>query len=145
METINYEKILVTTDGSDYSYKAGEHAIYLARITGARLYILNVVNVDMAFHSGIHYAEGVSELEKTGNEATGKIRELCRNAGIHCEEIITKGSPADVIVDIGEKMDVDCIVMGSIGTSAIERILIGSVSEKVLRHAKCPVLLVRSR
>ena len=87
METICYKKILVTTDGSDYSYKAGEHAVYIAKATGAQLYILNVVDADMAFHSGIHYAEGMSELEKAGNEATGKISELSRNAGVSREEL----------------------------------------------------------
>src|SRR5512137_1364292 len=137
MGEISYKKILVPTDGSDYSFKAGEHAVYLAQLTGARLYVLYVVDTDMAFHSGIHYAEDVSGLEKSGPDATGKIKSMCQRAGIPCEEIITRGKPADAIVDTAEKTGASLIVLGSLGMSAIERVLIGSVSDKVMRHAKC--------
>lgn len=145
MREINYSKILVPTDGSNYSYKAGEHAVYLAQKTGAQIFILNVVNVDMAFRSGIHYAEDVCGLEKAGNEATARIKVLCDQAGLPCEEIIAKGKPAEVIISTAEQYGIDCIVIGSLGMSAIERVLIGSVSEHVMRHAGCPVLMVRER
>jgi nucleotide-binding universal stress UspA family protein len=68
-----------------------------------------------------------------------------RAAGVPCEEMIVKGKPAEAIVDTAEKAGVDLIVIGSLGMSAIERALIGSVSDKVMRHAKCPVLLVRGQ
>jgi nucleotide-binding universal stress UspA family protein len=143
MVEISYKEIMVPTDGSDYSLKAGEHAVYLAKITGAKLYILNVVDTDLAFHSGIHYSEELCDMQKSGNEATGKIKQLCDRSGVPAEEIIAKGRPADTIVFIAQKVGADCIVIGSLGMSAIERVLIGSVSEKVVRHAKCPVLVVR--
>ncbi|MCD1294194.1 universal stress protein [Methanocella sp. CWC-04] len=145
MQDIKYSKILVPTDGSDYSYFAGEHAVYLAKELGSKVYILNVVNTDMAFRTGIHYSEGLQALERSGNEATSKIRDICRENNVECEEIIMKGAPADTIIKVAEQLCVNCIVIGSIGMSAIERVLIGSVSEKVLRHAKCPVMLVRKR
>jgi nucleotide-binding universal stress UspA family protein len=143
MGEISYTKILVPTDGSDYSYTAGEHAVYLAKVTGARLYILNVVDVDLAFRSGIHYSEDVCGMEKTGYNATEKIKQLCDQAGVPAEEMIVRGKPADAILDVANKVSADLIVIGSIGMSAIERVLLGSVSDKVARHAKCPVLLVR--
>jgi nucleotide-binding universal stress UspA family protein len=143
MVEISYKEILVPTDGSDYSFKAGEHAVYLAKALGAKIYILNVVDTDLAFHSGIHYSEELCEMQKSGNEATGKLKQLCDRSGIPAEEIIAKGKPADVIVFMAEKTGADCIVIGSLGMSAIERVLIGSVSDKVVRHAKCPVLVVR--
>ncbi|CAJ35313.1 universal stress protein [Methanocella arvoryzae] len=145
MEELKYTKLLVPTDGSDYSCKAAEHAAYLARSLGAKIYILNVVNVDLAFRSGIHYAEGMTELRQAGNEATGRIRQICEKYGVECEEFILKGQPADTIVRVSREICASCIVIGSIGTSAIERVLIGSTSEKVMRHAPCPVLLVRHR
>lgn len=46
-----YSKILVPTDGSDYSLNAGQHAVYLAKALGAKVYVLNVVNADLAFHA----------------------------------------------------------------------------------------------
>ncbi|HEY3273672.1 MAG TPA: universal stress protein [Methanocella sp.] len=143
MVEISYKEILVPTDGSDYSFKAGEHAVYLAKMTGAKLYILNVVDTDLAFHSGIHYSEELCDMKKSGNEATGKLKQLCDRSGVPAEEIIAKGKPADTIVFIAQKVGADCIVIGSLGMSALERVLIGSVSEKVVRHAKCPVLVVR--
>lgn len=54
-----------------------------------------------------------------------------------------EGRPQEVIVDVSSRIKADCIVIGSIGMSAIERVLLGSVSDSVLRHAKCPVLLIR--
>lgn len=138
-----YSKILIPTDGSEYSYYAGEHAVYLAKSLGAKLYILNVVNVDMAFYTGIHYAEGIAELEQAGKAATGRIKDLCTKNNVECEEMIVRGVPNEVITSVANELRIDCIVIGSIGMSAIERVLVGSVSEKVLKHAKCPVLMVR--
>lgn len=145
MGEISYQKILVPTDGSEYSFKAGAHAVYLAKKTGGRVYALNVVDKDMAFRSGIHYAEDVCGLEKAAQSATGRIKQLCDQAGVPCEEIIAPGKPADVIVAVADKVGADLIVIGSIGMSAIERVLIGSVSDRVMRHAKCPVLLFREQ
>lgn len=145
MAEITYKKILVPTDGSDYSYNAGEHAVYLAKMAGSRLYILYVVDTDMAFHSGIHYAEDVCELEKSGPVATGKIKAMCEKAGVPCEEMIVRGKPADTILSVANNIGADLIAIGSIGMSAIERVLIGSVSDRVARHAKCPVLIVHPK
>ena len=145
MGEVSYKKILVPTDGSDYSYIAAEHAIYLAKITGARVYALYVTDTDLAFRSGIHYQEDVCGMEQSGQKATHMIKEMCEKAGIASEEIIARGKPADAIVEMAGKNGIDLIVISSLGMSAIERVLIGSVSEKVMRHAKCPVLLVHSR
>jgi len=141
---VKYQKILVTTDGSDYSYTAGEHAVYLAKNLGAEILVINVVNVDQAFHSGIHYAESVAMLEQAGNAAVSRIETLCQENAVACRGLTLRGDPRSVILAFASEEKVDCIVMGSIGMSALERVLVGSVSEKVLRHAKCPVLLVRN-
>jgi nucleotide-binding universal stress UspA family protein len=138
-----YTKILVPTDGSEYSFYAAGHAVYLAKKLGARLYALNVINAPLAFHAGIHYAESKVEMEMTGKEAVQKIKALCDENGVECEEMIVEGQPREAIVDVACKINADCIVIGSIGMSALERVLIGSVSDSVLRHASCPVLMVR--
>lgn len=137
-----YKTILVPTDGSDYSYHAGEHAVYLAKNLGAKIYILNVVDTGLAFHAGIHMAESKAEMEKAAKGATHKIKELCDANGVDGEEAVVKGKPADAILEFGAKVSADCIVIGSIGVSAIEEVLVGSVSKNVLRNARCPVLMV---
>jgi nucleotide-binding universal stress UspA family protein len=144
-DRIQYAKILVATDGSDYSLLAGMHAAYLAKCLDSSVIVLYVVDVDMAFHSGIHYAEGVEELERSGAQATAKIRDSCSGLGVPAKEIIARGTPHSTILKTAEEEGVDLIVMGSIGMSAIERALIGSVSDRVVRHARCPVLLVRKK
>lgn len=138
-----YSTILVPTDGSEYAFYAAEHAVYLAKELGAKLYALNVINAPLAFHAGIHYAESKVEMESTGREAVQRIKSLCDENGVECECMIVEGQPKEAIVDVADKIGADCIVIGSIGMSALERVLIGSVSDSVLRHAKCPVLMVR--
>ena len=139
-----YKRILVPTDGSEYSFTAGRHAVYLASNLGAELIILNVIDVDMAFHAGIHYAESVKALEQAGQEAISRIEALARERGVTTRSLLVRGDPKDAILKLACEEKADCIVMGSIGMSAIERVLVGSVSESVSRHAGCPVLLVRS-
>ena len=131
------------TDGSDYSFYAAEHAAYLAKATGAKLYALNVINAPLAFHAGIHYAESKAEMETVGKDAVRKVKALCDENGVECEEMIVQGEPKDVIVEVACTVKADCIVIGSLGMSALERVLIGSVSDSVLRNAPCPVLMVR--
>jgi len=138
-----YGKILVPTDGSEYAFYAAAHAVYLAKGLGAKVYALNVINTALAFHAGIHYAESKAEMESAGREAVQMIKSLCDENGVECECMIVEGQPKVAIVDVADKIGADCIVIGSIGMSALERVLIGSVSDSVLRQAKCPVLMVR--
>ena len=138
-----YSRILVPTDGSECSCDAAKNAVYLAKELGARVFVLNVIDAPLAFHAGIHYAESKAEMEKSGRAATGKIKKLCGDNGVECEELILEGRPQEVIVDVAHKEKIDCIILGTVGMSAIERVLVGSVSDYVLRNAECPVMLVR--
>lgn len=139
----DYRKILIGTDGSACALRAGEHAVYLAARLGAQLIALNVVNKDWAYHTGIHYSEAIVELENSGQAATEAIEALAAKEGINCERMVVTGyKPHQVIIEIAEREGVDCIVVGSIGMSAFERVMLGSESDKVVRFAKCPVLLV---
>ena len=83
------------------------------------------------------------ECEKTGHRATSSVVEKAKFAGLEAESVILKGSPAEKILDFADEHDIDLIVVGSLGKSGIERFALGSVSEKVVRHAKVPVLVVR--
>jgi len=138
-----YKTILVPTDGSDYSYYAAEHAVYIAKSIGSKIYILNVVDTSLAFHAGIHMSESKVEMENSAKEAIDKIKVLCDANGVVSEEVIVKGKPANAILEFATKIGADCIVIGSLGVSAIEEAFVGSVSKSVLNNAKCPVLLVR--
>lgn len=137
-----YRRILVGTDGSDCSARAASHAVYLAAALGARLYVLYSVNAERAFHAGIHFGEAIKELERAGEEATAAVKVMADAAGVECEEIRTTGKPHRSIIRISDEVDADLVVVGSTGMTSLERTLIGSESERVMRHSKRPVLLV---
>ena len=134
--------VLVATDGSEVSLRAGEYAARLADGLGAKLFALYVVDEHLAFHAGIHYGELVKQLSEEGREATGKMRALAEEAGVECEELIVFGRPELSILAVAEEVEADPIVLGTEGMSGLEHALIGSVSEEVLRHANRTVLVV---
>ena len=101
-----------------------------------------VVNAHRAYHTGIHYAEAIAELEKGGRAATEAIEALATRDNIRCRSRIIRGKPHKVIIEVAEEEGADCIVVGSTGMSAFERVMIGSESEKIVRFARYPVLLV---
>ena len=139
-------QILIATDGS----KAAEDAAYLgikfARQYGAKVYAVYVINVtayDSIIMDESWTIEKCEECEKKGHKATSSVEEKAKFAGLEAESIILKGNPAEKILDFANEHDIDMIVVGSLGKSGIERFAMGSVSEKVVRHAKVPVLIVR--
>ncbi len=74
--------------------------------------------------------------------ATGKVRALAEEAGVECEELIVFGRPEQLILAVAEEVGADPIVLGAEGMSGLEHVMIGSVSEEVLRHANRTVLVV---
>src|SRR5215211_4693788 len=134
--------VLVATDGSEVSLRAGEYAAGLAGALEVKLFALNVVDEHLAFHAGIHYSELVERLSEDGREATGRVRTLAEKAGVECEELIVFGRPEQPILAVAEEVGADPIVLGAKGMSGLEHALIGSVSEEVLHHANRTVLVV---
>ena len=137
-----YRRILVGTDGSDCSARAASHAVYLARSLGARLYAVNSVNAERAFHAGIHFGEALTDLEKSGREATAAVKGMAEAAGVECEEILAGGRPHRAIIRVSDEVDADLVVVGSTGMTSLERALIGSESEALMRYSKRPILIV---
>jgi len=78
-----------------------------------------------------------------GHQATSYVEKVAKASGTEVESIVLKGDPAEKIVNFAERQNVDMIMVGSLGKGGFERLVIGSVSEKVVRHAKVPVLVVR--
>ena len=138
-----YRRILVGTDGSECSANAAAHAVYLAGELGARLYALYSVNAQRAFHAGIHFGGAMKELERAGQEATAAVKAAAGAAGVECEEILASGRPHRALIEKSDEVDADLIVVGSTGMTSLERALIGSESEALVRHPSRPVLLVR--
>lgn len=144
------EKILVAVDGSPASMRAARAAVEMARKFYADLIFLSVVkNPDLLVRGrvGENYIYNLSNLE---GELSHQYKEMLDEfvsqlpdlSNIAYEKIVKVGVPYDEIVKMAEKRGVDLIVIGRRGFSPLKRILLGSVSQNVVSHAKCPVMVV---
>ncbi|MBP2251461.1 universal stress protein [Halarchaeum nitratireducens] len=139
-----YDRILVPTDGSPESEDAIDEAMELAELTGATVVALYAV--DTRDYTALPEAKWTTlqdELYAEGEEAVAAVAERGDEEGIPVEKIVAEGSPHEVILDTVTDEDCDAIVMGTHGRSGVERFLLGSVTERVLRHAEVPVMVVR--
>ena len=138
-----YDEILVPTDGSPASDAAIEHAIDLAAQYGARLHALYVV--DGAAYSTLEAGSEivVEALQSEGETATQRVADAAADAGIDTTTTVTTGTAYQSIRDYVAENGIDVIVMGTHGRKGLDRYLLGSVTERVVRTADVPVLTVR--
>jgi len=139
-----YDRILVPTDGSPGSRAVIEHAAELAETHVATLHALYVVNTaSYASFSMESTWEGIGDmLREEGTEALETVESIV-DGRVPVETRITEGSPSREIVRYAEREGCDLIVMGTHGRGGIDRLLLGSVAERVVRSAEVPVLTVR--
>lgn len=138
-----YDRILVPTDGSAGSEVAIEHAIALARTFDASLHGLYVVETDRG-PAEVEMAELLDALEAVGRDAMTDLQERARAAGLETVEgTVARGTPHRAILEYADQKDIDLIVMGTHGRTGLDRYLLGSVTEKVVRMAEVPVTTVR--
>jgi nucleotide-binding universal stress UspA family protein len=78
-----------------------------------------------------------------GQIATGFVEDAAKAASVEVESVLLEGHPADEIIKFAEQNDIEMIVMGTLGKTGLDRFLLGSVAENVIRHSKVPVLVVR--
>jgi universal stress protein A len=145
------KKILVPVDYSDCSRVAMEYALFLAKRFDAEVEVLHVVEMPL------HGEEQTVVRPDTGKEQllsellmqeavkteTEFFAPFARDATIPIERRLLKGRPGKVIVEAATQRGADLIVMGTHGRSGFERLIMGSVTERVLRSAHCPVVVVR--
>lgn len=139
-----YEDVLVPTDGSDAVQDAIDEGIGIAELCDATLHAVFVV--DTADYALVPDAELVTveeALEDAGRRALEDIERRASAAGLETRTELRRGSPADGILDYADEHDVDLVVMGTRGRSAIDRVLLGSVAENVIRNADQPVMVKR--
>ena len=141
-------QILIATDSSETAKEAADFGIEMVGCSGAKVYAVYVIEttpyrsvpLDQIWSNNV-----LEEFEKEGNEATSYVEKIAKDAGMEVESRVLKGDPAEKIVTFAEDNNIDMIIMGSLGKGGYERLVMGSVSEKVMRHAKIPVLVVRNR
>ncbi|MFZ2410195.1 MAG: universal stress protein [Candidatus Methanoperedens sp.] len=142
-----YKKILIATDGSEYTKNAVDYGIDLAKNTGAKLHTVYVVDTAAFASIPMDAAwESMYELlRQEGDEATKIVADKASAEGLDVEKNTIEGHPAEEIIKYAEKNSISLIVMGTLGKSGLDRFLLGSVAEKVVRNSKIPVLIVRGK
>ena len=138
-----YKKILVPTDGSEFAKKAQQHALFLAKVSGAEIIAVSVTENN--FVNGLPLDDEIYQLNQILNERSEEnLKEFDKlnEDDLKISHVIREGSPARVILEVAKEGDVDLIVMGSSGKSGFDRFIMGSVADKVVNSAKCAVLVV---
>ncbi|AQL44319.1 universal stress protein [Halorientalis sp. IM1011] len=139
-----YDRILVPTDGSDHAVRAAEHALALARAFDATVRVIGVVDIQSVagpFNAGGVDDEFVDGLKSQARESIEAVEALTDE---RVETDVLEGTPAKSIVDDAADFDADLIVMGTHGRTGINRYVVGSVTERVVRLADAPVLTARA-
>lgn len=149
MNSSIFRKIMVATDGSELVKKAVDTAIEISKLGEKKLYAVHVIPQgdyysSMPLSIDVEWIKAMEEhLRIEGEEAIAYVENAGRAANVEIEPVILEGNPASEIVDFAEKNDIELIVMGSHGKTGIQRFLIGSVAENVVRHSKKSVLVVK--
>lgn len=138
-----YDTILVPTDGSPEGEPAIRYAMEVATEHGAAVLAVHVVNV--ASYTGLPMESswnGVADaLREEGEAAVERVLELAPER-VAVETAVLEGAPGQVIVDQADRSNVDLVIMGTHGRGGLDRLLLGSVAEQVVRRSPVPVLTV---
>jgi len=138
-------RILIATDGSEYTKEAVSQGLQLAKVLGAEVTALYVIDQTsfVSFPMDSSIVSVYSLLENEGKRAVEDVQKEGEQLGVKVTPIVVEGSPTRKIVEIAA--DFDLVVIGTLGRSAITKLFMGSVAERVTRYAPCPVLVVRSK
>lgn len=139
-----YDNILVPTDGSEGVQPAIDHAVELAEMADATVHGLYVV--DTADATAVPEAKWMTieeTLTEAGQRAVDEIEEQASEQGVETTGTVVSGKPHEEIDEYIDANDIDLVVMGTRGRSGIDRVLLGSVTDKVVRQADVPVLIKR--
>lgn len=144
-------RILVPLDGSDLAEQALPAARSIAHEKGAELVLLRVVEPLSDREAAAMYATWSSVDDVYAHRLTeaeqylGDVQAELQKEGLSATALVEEGHPATVILDVEELEDVNLVVMSTHGRSGLARWVYGSVADKVLREAVCPLLLIRAR
>ncbi|MCU0575678.1 MAG: universal stress protein [Desulfobacterota bacterium] len=143
-----FDKILFPTDFSDVAAKALQYVKQLRAAGGREVVILHVIDQSnlelLSSYSTIQdYITIEKEIEKRSSEELGFISNELRQLGFMVTERLEKGIPLRVVLKVADEENPSVIVVGSHGKGNLEEILLGSVSEKVVRKSRHPVLVVK--
>jgi universal stress protein A len=139
------KKILCPVDHSECSYLALKYAISLSLKDEAKLYLMHVLDTrfyEMEAYTFSPYNISESDIAKIHSDLMKSLPEGTTDV-LEVETIVVKGVPFNEILNASQELGADVIVMGTHGRTGLSHVMMGSVAEKVVRKASCPVLTVR--
>ncbi len=144
---MQWRKILVPMDFSEDSEAALGKAIEFAKVFGASIHLLHVFEYPTYVGTpwGTSFPPGAfSEVRTRAAAFLAERTEKVEAEGIQATAESEEGRPSEVIVAVAERIDADLIAMGTRGLTGVRHVLLGSVAERTLRHAPCPVMTVKA-
>jgi nucleotide-binding universal stress UspA family protein len=129
-----YHHIVVGTDGSTTASRAVDQAIELAAVTGATLHLVHAWDVSPA----------MARVEDDGSEMLAATAAVAAEAGVTVETHIVRSDPGDALVSVATEVGADLLVVGNRGMSGIQRLLLGSVANRISHHSPCTLLIVHT-
>ncbi len=133
---------MLATDGSKHSVRSAEHAIQLAEMFNGTVDVVYVVDGETSKADVLHHVDKY-EVKRERNEKIMPVKELLENSNVKHEIHFLHGEPGPVIVEFANDNKFDCVVVGSRGLNKLQTMILGSVSHKIAKYVKCPVLIVK--
>lgn len=143
------KRIIVPLDGSDFSFRAAQYAINLARLTGGEILCIHAIAdlpyIEYMAPDGLTVPRYIQEAKKQTDEWFSQVKSSAAKEGVKitAETIFSPPSVAESIINYASEQKADLIVIGTRGRSGLKRLVLGSVASAVVAHASCPVLVVR--
>ena len=138
-----YPHILLAVDGSEHSVRATEEAIKIAALSSqSKIEVVFVAEFSKAKDDVLH-AEGAAGIEVARRKKLAPVEEKLEAADVSYYVTILRGEPGPTIVEHANQKQVDLTIIGSRGLNSLQEMMLGSVSHKIAKRVKCPVLIVK--
>lgn len=138
-----YRKIVLASDGSEHSLRAAEHAIHLATLhPEAHIIICYVVDGETSKSDVLRNLDTIKMTEKR-LQKFAPIEQMAQVANVSYDIKIMHGEPGPTLVSYVNSNDIDIVILGSRGLNVLQEFVLGSVSHKVAKRARCPVMIIK--
>ena len=141
---VQFKNILCATDFSDFSNHTIGYGVALAKEFEAKLFVSHVIDLSSVAIYGEFQLDPVGQQNRIVEDAAAQLKELTGDQPISWEPLITVGKPADEISRAVAEKDIDLVITATRGRAGLKRIILGSVTERLMRTLTCPLLVVNS-
>ena len=141
---VQFNRILCATDFSDFSNHTISYGVALAKEFEAKLFVSHVIDLSSVAIYGEFQLDPVGQQNRIMEDADAQLKELTGDQPIPWEPLISVGKPADEISRAVDEKDIDLVITATRGRSGLKRIILGSVTERLMRTLACPLLVVNS-